>query len=70
MSDSFASPWIVACQASLSIGFSGHEYWSEWLLPSPGDLPDPEIELEFPVFAGRFFTTEPLGKHLISDTGL
>ena len=27
--------------------------------PSPGDLPDPGIEPETPVLAGKFFTTEP-----------
>ena len=30
----------VACQASLSLGFSRQEYWSELPFPSPGDLPD------------------------------
>ena len=30
--------------------------------PPPGELPDPGIELESPVSAGRFFTTEPPGK--------
>ena len=33
------------------------EYWSGLPLPSPGDLPDPEIE---PKSLGRFFTAEPL----------
>ena len=39
-----ASPWTVACQASLSIGFSRQEYWSELLFPSPGDLFHPGIK--------------------------
>ena len=30
--------------------------------PSPGDLPDPRIELESPALAGGFFTTAPPGK--------
>ena len=36
----------------------------EWvaIFPSPGDLPDPGIELQSPALAGRFFTTEPPGK--------
>ena len=42
----------------------------EWLpFPSPEDLPNPGIELLSPVLptlAGRFFTTEPLGK-LVKD---
>ena len=28
----------------------------------PGDLPSTGVELEPPTLAGRFFTTEPLGK--------
>ena len=35
----FATPWPVACQAPLSMGFSRQEYWSGLLVPSPGDLP-------------------------------
>ena len=38
------STWAVACQAPLSIGFPRQEYWSGLPFPSPGDLPDPEIE--------------------------
>ena len=41
----FASPWTVAHQASLSMGFSRQEYWSGLSCPPPGDLPDPGIEL-------------------------
>ena len=44
------------------MGFSRQEYWSELPFPPPGELPDPGIELESPVSAGRFFTTEPPGK--------
>ena len=29
----------------------------ELLFPSPGDLPDPGVELESPALAGEFFTT-------------
>ena len=39
----FATPWIVACQAPLSMGFSRQEYWRGLLTPSPGDLPDSGI---------------------------
>ena len=39
-----ATTWTVACQAPLSVGFPKQEYWSG-LPPSPGDLPDPGIEL-------------------------
>ena len=32
-----ATPWTVARQASLSMGFSRQEYWSGLPFPSPGD---------------------------------
>ena len=41
----FATPWTVACQALLSMGFSREEYWSGVPCPFPGDLPDPGTEL-------------------------
>ena len=50
----------VACQAPLSIEFSRQECWSGLPFPSPGDLPDPGIELASlmsPTLAGKFFTT-------------
>ena len=43
----FTTPWTIAHQALLSLGFSRQEYWSGLLFPSPGDLPDPEIEPRF-----------------------
>ena len=39
-----ATPWTVACQVPLSMGFSRPEYWMGLLFPSPGDLPNPGIE--------------------------
>ena len=51
------TPWTVALQASLSMGFSSQEYWSGLPFPSPGDLPDPWIKPESPSLAGEFFTT-------------
>ena len=44
----FATPWTVACQAPLSMGFSRHEYWSGLPFSSPGDLPDARVEPGFP----------------------
>ena len=55
------TPWTVAHQAPLSMGFPRQEYWSALLFPSPGDLPDPGMEPVSPALAGRFFTTEPPG---------
>ena len=54
----FATPWTVARQASLSMGFSRQEYWSGLPCPLPGDLPNPETEPASPVspeMAGGFF---------------
>jgi len=50
MSDSFVTPWIVDCQAPLSMGFSRQEYWYEFPFPSPRDLPDPGIKPTFPAW--------------------
>ena len=38
------TPWSIACQAPLSMGFPKQEYWSGLPFPSPGDLRDPRIE--------------------------
>ena len=40
----FATPWTVARQAPLSMGFSRQEYCSGWPCPPPGDLPGPGIQ--------------------------
>ena len=39
-----ATPWTVAHQTPLSTGFSRQEYCSGLSFPSPGNLPNPEIE--------------------------
>jgi len=54
-----ATPWIVACQAPLSMEFSRQEYQNGLLFPPPGDLPSSGIEPESVVssaLAGGFFT--------------
>ena len=56
------TPWIVAHQAPLSMGFPRQEYWIGLPFPFPGDLPDAGIESPSSALAGRFFTTEPPGK--------
>ena len=63
----FPTPWTVAHQAPLSMGFSQQEYWSGLPLPSPGDLPTPGTEPTFPespALSDGFLTTEPPGKTL------
>ena len=57
MSDS-VTPWTVAHQAAMPMGFSRQEHWSGLLCPPPGDLPDPGIETVVrtsPELTGRFF---------------
>ena len=58
----FATPWTVAHQAPLSMGFARQEYWSGLPFPSPGDLPNPGIKPMSPALAGGFFTSEPTEK--------
>ena len=58
----FVTPWTVAHQAPLSMGFSRQEYWSGLPFPSPGVLSDSGIEPTSPALVGEFFTTAPPGK--------
>ena len=53
-----ATPWTIACQAPLSIGFSRQEYWSGLPFPSPGDLPDLGIEPGSPALQAYSLPTE------------
>ena len=57
----FATPWTVAHQAPLSMGFSRQEYWSGLPFPSPGDLPDPGIERRSPALRAYALISEPPG---------
>ena len=58
----FATPWTVAHQDPLSMGFSRQEYWSGVPFPSPGDLPTPGIEPGSPTFRADALLSEPPGK--------
>ena len=55
----FVTPWTVAQQSLLFLGFS---HWSGLPFPLPGDLPGPGIKLASFALAGGFFTTKPPGK--------
>ena len=57
----FATPWTVARQPPLSMGFPRQEYRSGLSFPSPGDLPDPGMEPTSPALAGGLFTTDHQG---------
>ena len=58
----FATPWTVAYQVPLSMGFSRQEYWSGLPVPSPGKLPDPEVEPRCPALQADALPSEPPGK--------
>ena len=55
----FATPWMVAHQTPLSMGFPMQEYWNGLLFPSPGDLPDPGIEARSPALIADSLLPEP-----------
>ena len=56
------TPWTIAHQAPLSMGFSRQEYWSELPFPSQGDLLDPGVERKSPVLQVDSLLSEPSGK--------
>ena len=54
MYDSFVTPWTVARQAPLFMGFPRQEFWSGLPFPSLSDIPDQGLN-------PLLFTTEPQG---------
>ena len=58
-----AIPQTIARQAPLSVEFPRQEYWSGLPFPSPGDLPNPEMEAAapawFPALQAASFTAGP-----------
>ena len=64
MSGSFATPWTIASQAPLFMGFPRQEYWSGLPFPCLGDLLDPGTEPVSLELAGGFFINEPPGNPL------
>ena len=58
----FATPWTVAHQTPLSMGFSRQESWSALPFLSPGDLPDPGIEPGSPTLQADALPSDPPGK--------
>ena len=57
----FATPWTVALQVLLSMGFSRQKYWSGLPCPPPGDIPGPRIK---PVSLVSLALAEPLPEPL------
>ena len=54
------TPWTVAHQAPLSVGFPRQEYWNGLPFPSPGYLPDQGIEPKSPALQADFFLPSEL----------
>ena len=62
------TPWAIAHQAPLSMGFSRQEDWRGLPYPTLGDLPHPGIRPASPVspaLGGRFFTTPAHFKKIV-----
>ena len=60
----FETPWTVAHQAPLSMGFPRPEHWSGLLFPPLGDLPDPGIKPGSLALQADSLPYEPPGKPL------
>ena len=56
----FATPWTVARQSPLPMGFSRQEHWSGLPFPSPGDLPDPRDQTQVSCIAGMSHQGSPI----------
>ena len=61
----FATPGTVALQAPPSMEFSRREYWSGFLFPTLGDLPDPGIEPGSLALLADSLLSESPGKKLV-----
>ena len=59
------SPWTVASQDPLSMGFSRQEYWSGLPFLPSGKLPDPGIKPRSPALQADSLLTELKGKFFI-----
>ena len=59
----FVTPWTVAPQAPLSMGFSRQEYWRGWGFPSPGNRPNPRIEPRSPALQVDSLPAESPGQN-------
>ena len=66
----FATPWTVAYQVPLSVGFCRQEYWSGLPFPFLGDLPDSGIESRSPTLYADALLSEPQGKSQICGRDL
>ena len=61
----FCNPMNYSPPGSSVMEFSRQEYWSGLPFPSPGDLPDPEIEPRSPALQAESLPTEPPGRPIV-----
>ena len=64
----FVSPQAVACQAPLSMEFSGSGYWTRKPLPCTRDLSNPGIKPRSPTLQADSLLSEPPGKSKKHET--
>ena len=72
LSSVHATPWTVARQAPLSMGFSRQEYCSGLPFSPPGDLPDKGVEPVFPAslaLQADSLSAEPSGQSIVRYIG-
>ena len=65
LSQLFATPWTVARQAPLSMGFSRQEYWNRLpfpVFPPPGEFPNLDVEPVSPALQVNSLPSEPSRK--------
>ena len=65
MCPTLATPWTVAHQAPLTMGFPMQEYWSGLPFPSPGDLPDLGTKSRSSALQADFFFNQPSYDYLL-----
>ena len=66
----FATPWIVAHQAPLPMGFSRQEYWSGLPFPPPRDFLTQGLNpslLMSPALSGGFLTTSATWETMVAQ---
>ena len=66
----FATPWTVAYQAPLSMGFSKQEYQSGLPFPPPKDLLNPGIKAESPALQADSLPLSHLGSPFLEARNL
>ena len=57
----FVTPWTVACQVSMSMGFPRQEHWNGLPFPILEDPPDPGIEPVSPALQVNSLALNHLG---------